>query len=141
MSSGISSFVKVRIGNKQISLITEFSYTQLGDSSIPIQGISGEFARYLGYAQKQIGYILSFNLPMQFDTVINVNDIAIDDGSQITSTLNRASSNNSPVDYSGVTTIFSDLAPITQGVDLPSGAYASKKISFYALNMVEVAGA
>lgn len=140
--SGFSSFIEVNLANTNIPFISSWSATQTRGSSQLVYTISNS-ATAAGAAEQQIGWEVSLDIPLSVieEFFVDINDIAIGDGTQIRITLNRPSANNDQLDFTGTTFLFSDLAPNQNTLGLREGGVATQNFSFYAGKMNTSSGA
>jgi hypothetical protein len=129
--TAFSSFIKIKIADVEIPFISSWSLNQARASSNIVYTISNS-ATAAGATQQQISWTVSIDIPISVlnEFAVDINDIAIGDGTQIIATLNRPSANNDALDFSGNTYTMSDLAPETGNFNAREGSVASQTFSF-----------
>jgi hypothetical protein len=128
-----SSFIEILVGSKKITFISDWRFSQFRDSSLPVPTISNS-AQGIGFAQNQLGFNVAIDIPVTIraEDLVDINNISISDGTQITCTLNVPTSPNQELSFTGNTYIFDNIAPQNQSIALPEGSAATQTLNFYA---------
>lgn len=131
--SGFSSFIEIRLADTVIPFVSSWTASQARSSSNIVYTVSNS-ATAAGAAQQQISWNVEIEIPVSVlaEFAVDINDIAIGDGTQISCTLNRPSSNNDQLDFTGTSYTFSNIAPDTNSLTLRDGEFATQTISFLA---------
>lgn len=140
MPTAFSSFIEVTIGDQRISFISDFSYQQTRNMGELVYTISRSTAASGGYLQ-QYGYIVNLTIPLDIfeENPLELGNISIIEGLQLSATLNRPGAPNDELDFTGKQLIFSGAVPAAQNGSLSEGGVYQENVTLYFTQLNSIA--